>query len=147
MLRLLYMGADGLSAIRRYLDDDIAAGGLVRLPFWREVKLMAPIPRPGKILAIGRNYADHAKETGVEPFERPRVIAKLSSKVVGPGAVVRRPAAVTKLDLEAELAVVIGSVASNVPRAQALDMVAASNHICKKHGWVLSHGAVARYRR
>lgn len=124
MLRLLYAGADGLAAIRRYLDDDIAAGGLDRLPFWREVKLMAPIPRPGKILAIGRNYADHAKETGVEPFERPRVIAKLSSSVVGPGAVVRRPAAVTKLDLEAELAVVIGSVASNVPRAQALDMVA-----------------------
>ena len=124
MLRLLYTGADGLAAIRRYLDDDIAAGGLDRLPFWREVKLMAPIPRPGKIVAIGRNYADHAKETGVEPFERPRVIAKVSSSVVGPGAVVRRPVAVTKLDLEAELAVVIGSVASNVPRAQALDMVA-----------------------
>lgn len=124
MLRLLHAGADGLAAIRRYLEDVSAAGGLDRLPFWRKVKLMAPIPRPGKILAIGRNYADHAKETGVEPLERPRVIAKLSSSVVGPGALVRQPAAITKLDLEAELAVVIGSVASHVQRAQALDMVA-----------------------
>ena len=86
MLRLLYAGAEGMAAVRRYVDDARAAGGLERLPLWREVTLMAPIPRPGKIVAIGRNYADHAKETGVSPFERPRIIAKLSSSVVGPGA-------------------------------------------------------------
>ena len=124
MLRLLYAGAAGIAAIRQHVDSTVAVGGLDGLPFWRELKLMAPIPRPGKIVAIGRNYADHAKETGVQPFERPRIIAKLSSSVTGPGAVVQRPATVTKLDLEAELGVVIGSFAHNVPRERALDMVA-----------------------
>ena len=124
MLRLLYAGAEGLTGIRRFVDDAIAAGALDRLPPWREVKLLAPIPRPGKIVAIGRNYADHAKETGVQLFERPRIIAKLSSSVVGPGTVVKRPAPVSKLDLEAELAVVMGGFASNVPRERALEMVA-----------------------
>ena len=124
MLRLLYACAQGMAAVRRYVDDARAAGGLERLPLWREVTLMAPVPRPGKIVAIGRNYADHAKETGVSPFERPRIIAKLSSSVVGPGAVVQRPAAVGKLDFEAELAVVMGGFASNVPRERALQMVA-----------------------
>ena len=124
MLRLLYAGEEGIAVIRRYVDNAIAAGGLDSLPLWREVKLLAPIPRPGNIVAIGRNYADHAKETGVQPFERPRIIAKLSSSVVGPGAVVQRPATVTKLDLEAELGVVIGSFAHDVPRERALDNVA-----------------------
>jgi 2-keto-4-pentenoate hydratase/2-oxohepta-3-ene-1,7-dioic acid hydratase in catechol pathway len=89
-----------------------------------EVQFLAPIPRPGKIVAVGRNYADHAKETGVDPFEKPRMIAKLPSSVVGPGTTVRRPAGITKLDFEAELAVVIGEFAFNVPRAQALGVVA-----------------------
>ncbi len=124
MLLLLYAGADGLNAVRHYVDNAISAGGLDSLPSRREVKLIAPIPRPGKIVAIGRNYADHAKETGVQPFERRRIIAKLSSSVVGPGAVVRRPASVTKLDIESEVAVVIGRFAANVPRETALDIVA-----------------------
>ena len=80
-----------------------------------DVALLAPVPRPGKIVAVGRNYADHAKETGVDPFEKPRIIAKLPSSVVGPGTTVPRPAAVTKMDFEAELAVVIGAFAANVP--------------------------------
>lgn len=88
------------------------------------VKLLAPVPRPGKILAIGRNYADHAAETGVKPFEKPRIIAKLPSSVTGPGGVVQRPAGVTKLDYEVELGVVIGQRAKSVSRADALSVVA-----------------------
>jgi 2-keto-4-pentenoate hydratase/2-oxohepta-3-ene-1,7-dioic acid hydratase in catechol pathway len=86
--------------------------------------LLAPVPRPGKIVAVGRNYADHAKETGVDPFEKPRIIAKLPSSVVGPNATVRRPPGVAKLDFEAELAVVIGAFASAVRRDRALEVVA-----------------------
>lgn len=88
------------------------------------VELLAPLPRPGKIVAIGRNYADHALETGVAPFEQPRIIFKLTTSVVGPGAVVRRPPGVVKLDFEVELAVVIGRTACRTPRATALDHVA-----------------------
>ena len=124
MMRLLYAGAAGLAAVRRYVDEASATGALEQHALLREVRLTAPVPRPGKIVVIGRNYAEHAKETGVQPAERPRIIAKLSSSVVGPGAVVRRPAQVSKLDLEAELAVVIGSFAAQVSRGQALQAVA-----------------------
>ncbi len=115
MLRLLHAGEAALRAM--------AEAGGPSLPL-KGLKLLAPVPRPGKIVAVGRNYADHAKESGIDPFEKPRIIAKLPSSVVGPGAVVRRPAAVTKLDFEAELGVVIGRPAANVSQAGALDYVA-----------------------
>ncbi len=85
--------------------------------------LLAPLV-PGKILGVGRNYADHAKEVGGPRLTAPRIFLKPSSSVVGPGAAVRIPAAVTKPDWEAELAVVIGSRAENVPEGRALDYVA-----------------------
>lgn len=88
------------------------------------VQLYAPVPRPGKIIGVGRNYADHAKETGVAPFETPRIIFKMSSSAAAPGASVSRPASVTKMDFEAELAVVIGGYGKDVPEAQALSLVA-----------------------
>ena len=88
------------------------------------VQLLAPLPRPGKVVAVGRNYADHAKETGVAPFEAPRIIAKLPSSVCAPGSRVLRPPGVVKLDFEVELAVVIGTLARQVPRHQALAHVA-----------------------
>jgi 2-keto-4-pentenoate hydratase/2-oxohepta-3-ene-1,7-dioic acid hydratase in catechol pathway len=122
MLRLLYAGPRALADIARRLEA-YAREDSRRRPL-AEVRLLAPVPRPGKIVAVGRNYADHAKETGVDPFEKPRIIAKLPSCVTGPGSVVKRPAGVAKMDFEAELAVVIGEFASNVPRARALDFVA-----------------------
>ena len=121
MLRLLHAGPQAMREVAAHveaLSRDDAGQPLA------QTALLAPIPRPGKIVAIGRNYADHAKETGVDPFEKPRIIAKLPSSVVGPGAVVRRPAPVTKLDFEAELAVIIGAFASSVPQARALEVVA-----------------------
>jgi 2-keto-4-pentenoate hydratase/2-oxohepta-3-ene-1,7-dioic acid hydratase in catechol pathway len=93
-------------------------------PRLSDVQLLAPIPRPGKIIAIGRNYADHAAETGVQPFENPRIIAKLPSSVVAPGSIVQRPADVAKLDYEIELGVVIGRCTKLVSRDQALQAVA-----------------------
>ena len=92
-------------------------------PRLSDIQLLAPIPRPGKIIAIGRNYADHAAETGVQPFEKPRIIAKLPSSVLGPGSIVQRPAEVTKLDYEIELGVVIGQRTKLVPRDEALHAV------------------------
>jgi len=85
--------------------------------------IMAPF-LPGKILGVGRNYADHAKEVGGPKLTAPRIFLKPSSSVVGPGAAVRIPPAVTKPDWEAELAVVIGRPAWQVPEGRALDHVA-----------------------
>jgi 2-keto-4-pentenoate hydratase/2-oxohepta-3-ene-1,7-dioic acid hydratase in catechol pathway len=119
MLRLLYAGPHALAELAARSE----APDRPTLPL-ADTALLAPVPRPGKIVAIGRNYADHAKETGVDPFEKPRIIAKLPSSVVGPGTVVKRPAPVTKLDFEVELGVVIGEFVANAPRAQAIGAVA-----------------------
>ena len=89
-----------------------------------KLQIEAPVPHPGKIVAIGRNYADHAKETGVQPFEKPRIVSKFGSSVARPGSMTVRPQGIVKLDFEVELAVVIGRSAKRVSRADALSHVA-----------------------
>jgi 2-keto-4-pentenoate hydratase/2-oxohepta-3-ene-1,7-dioic acid hydratase in catechol pathway len=86
-------------------------------------RLLAPL-KPGKILGVGRNYGDHAKEAGGPKLEMPKIFLKPTSSVVGPGAAVRIPPAVKKADWEVELGVVIGRRASNVAEGVALDYVA-----------------------
>ncbi|WP_137123896.1 fumarylacetoacetate hydrolase family protein [Roseomonas sp. HF4] len=86
-------------------------------------RLLAPL-KPGKILGVGRNYGDHAKEVGGPRLEMPRIFLKPTSSVVGPGAAVRIPPAVAKPDWEVELAVVIGRRARDVTENAALDHVA-----------------------
>ena len=87
-------------------------------------ELLASQPRPGKVVAIGRNYREHADEEGVEPPTAPLVFAKWPSSVVGPGADIRwDPELTLQVDYEAELAVVIGRTARNVPESEALGHV------------------------
>ena len=124
MMAFLAAGAPAMDAARAYLAEVQRHWHSEAYPALRDTRLLAPVPRPGKVVAIGRNYADHAAETGVKPFERPRIIAKLPSSVVGPGAVVERPEDVTKLDYEVELGVVIGKRTKRAPRSQALESVA-----------------------
>lgn len=86
--------------------------------------LLAPVPRPGKVVAIGRNYRAHAAEEGVEPPEAPLIFAKWPSSVVGTGAEIRwDPELTGQVDYEAELAAVIGRRARHVSVADALDHV------------------------
>ena len=118
MLKLLLSGDAGLARVREAVK---ATGPDIALA---AVTLLAPVPHPGKVVAIGRNYGEHAKESGTGGFEQPRVIAKLPSSVCGPGTAVAIPAAVTKPDFEVELGVVIGSFARDVSRADALACVA-----------------------
>ena len=88
-----------------------------------EYSLLAPIA-PGKVVAIGLNYLDHIRESGLDPPERPLVFAKFPSSVIGPGEAIRLPLEVTqRVDWEVELAVVIGKRARNVPADDALDRV------------------------
>jgi len=122
MTRLIELDGPEFAAVRREVAR--AAAGAQSPLLLSEIALQAPVPRPGKIVAVGRNYADHAAETGVKPFEKPRIIAKLPSSVCGPGSTVRRPPGVQKLDFEVELAVVIGRAARQVAKADALACVA-----------------------
>jgi 2-keto-4-pentenoate hydratase/2-oxohepta-3-ene-1,7-dioic acid hydratase in catechol pathway len=124
MLGLLHAGAEGFAQLARHIESIVRDGSLARHPRLDSVQLLAPVPRPGKIVGVGRNYAEHAKEVGTPAQEQPRLFTKVPSSVVGPGSVIKRPAVVKKMDFEAELAVVIGAVASNVARARALECVA-----------------------
>lgn len=88
-----------------------------------DVTIHAPL-RPGKIIAIGRNYAEHAKETGNEPPPRPLIFAKFPSAIIDPGATITWRESITKeVDWEVELAVIIGKKARNVSEDEALDHV------------------------
>jgi 2-keto-4-pentenoate hydratase/2-oxohepta-3-ene-1,7-dioic acid hydratase in catechol pathway len=88
-----------------------------------EARLHAPIVRPAKIICIGLNYEDHAAETGREIPEKPVVFAKYPNTIVGPGEPIRIPPITGQVDYEAELVVVIGRVAKNVPEEEALEYV------------------------
>jgi 2-keto-4-pentenoate hydratase/2-oxohepta-3-ene-1,7-dioic acid hydratase in catechol pathway len=87
------------------------------------VHVLAPIARPGKIICVGLNYHDHCREQVVDPPAYPMLFAKFANAINHPGEPVVRPRATDKLDLECELAVVIGRRASRIARAQAMDAV------------------------
>lgn len=88
-----------------------------------EVELLAPVPRPGKVICIGLNYRAHAAEGGHEVPDYPAVFLRGPTSLVGPAASIILPACSDKLDFEAELAIVIGKTATNV-RDNPLDYVA-----------------------
>jgi 2-keto-4-pentenoate hydratase/2-oxohepta-3-ene-1,7-dioic acid hydratase in catechol pathway len=87
-----------------------------------DVRLLAPI-LPSKVLAVGRNYAAHAAELGNDVPERPLIFLKPSTSVIGTGDLIRLPVDSQQVEHEAELALVIGKLAKDVPRERALDVV------------------------
>ncbi len=123
IMRWLQSGPDAIGALAAHVRDALSRTA-TPLERFTNIQLYAPVPRPGKIIGVGRNYADHAKETGVAPFESPRIIFKVPSSVAAPGAAVKRPATVIKMDFEAELAVVIGGYGKDVAESEALSLVA-----------------------
>lgn len=87
------------------------------------VKLLAPL-RPRQIIAVGRNYLDHASEAAIDLPTMPRIFPKWPSSIVGQGDPILKPALTNQLDWEAELAVVIGKRADRVTVDNALSHVA-----------------------
>lgn len=114
----------------RSLREVIAAGGTAALEVGRRgarrklpASLEAPLI-PGKVVAIGLNYLDHVRETGMKPPERPLVFAKWPSSVIGTGAPIVIDETLTeRVDWEVELGVVIGRRMRRVATADALDGV------------------------
>jgi len=124
MLAFLRAGAPALDAARAALAQvqDLPtppASGLVFREDEPGLSLEAPVPRPGKVLAVGVNYKDHAEEAKITLPERPIIFAKVSTCVIGPGAAIHRPRVSTALDFEGELCVVIGRHARHVRAADA----------------------------
>ncbi|MDQ1732577.1 MAG: hypothetical protein QOK10_2736 [Pseudonocardiales bacterium] len=87
-----------------------------------DVRLLAPI-LPSKVLAVGRNYAEHAAELGNEVPVRPLIFLKPSTSVIGTHDVIRLPADSERVEHEAELALVVGKVAKDVPRERAHEVI------------------------
>jgi 2-keto-4-pentenoate hydratase/2-oxohepta-3-ene-1,7-dioic acid hydratase in catechol pathway len=87
-----------------------------------EVRLLAPV-FPTKIVAVGRNYADHVAEMGAKLPDEPLIFLKPATAVIGPGDAVRYPPESSEVHHEAELALVIGKVASKVAVEDALSHV------------------------
>jgi 2-keto-4-pentenoate hydratase/2-oxohepta-3-ene-1,7-dioic acid hydratase in catechol pathway len=110
--------ADGHRAL------DSARAAATTGPFLEAPELLAPLPRPGKMLFCGINYAGHAEENpdAVMPSE-PFFFSKLSSAIVGPGDPIVLPSPDTQGDYEVELAAVIGQAARGVARTDALGHV------------------------
>jgi 2,4-didehydro-3-deoxy-L-rhamnonate hydrolase len=88
-----------------------------------QVRFHAPIAGPEKVIGIGLNYEDHAAETGADIPEKPIVFAKYPNTIIGPGEAIRIPPITEQADYEAELAVIIGRAARNVPESESLDYV------------------------
>jgi 2-keto-4-pentenoate hydratase/2-oxohepta-3-ene-1,7-dioic acid hydratase in catechol pathway len=88
-----------------------------------DVRLLAPV-LPSKVVAIGKNYAEHARETGSEPPAEPLIFLKPSTAVIGPGDPIVRPAQLSRrVDFEGELAVVFGRLCRDVPAARVPEVI------------------------
>lgn len=88
-----------------------------------DARLLAPVIPRSKIVAIGRNYADHAAELGNEVPEEPLMFLKPNTAIVGPGDPVVMPPQSERVDYEGELAVVIGRLCKDVPEDKVADVV------------------------
>ncbi len=87
------------------------------------LQLLPVLPRPGKIICLGVNYHDHAREGGNTVADYPALFLRCGTSLLAHGAPLRVPAVSAKLDFEAELALVIGAPAKSVSEAQALKHV------------------------
>jgi 2-keto-4-pentenoate hydratase/2-oxohepta-3-ene-1,7-dioic acid hydratase in catechol pathway len=106
-------GADAMDRILRWIE--VPPGGALVDP--GKVKLLAPIPRPPKLICIGLNYRDHAEESKLTIPEVPTVFAKFATSVTGPMHPIVLPRNSTKPDYEAEFAVVIGKGGRHIAEA------------------------------
>jgi len=142
MLAFLQLGAPALQAAR----DTIAfMAKRPALPvgeraayLFEEVSILAPIPRPGKILCSGLNYRSHVEENPHAKFlEDPRFFAKTPNTVIGPGSPIRHPGEKYQVDYEVELGVVVGT---RMPRGTSSARV--MEHV---FGYTILHDVSSRY--
>src|ERR1035438_8099419 len=110
----------GLSRLKAFLDKN--KGNLIRLE--EPVRLASPVARPSKIVCIGLNYADHARETKAQPPPEPVIFLKSTTALTGPFDPIIIPKNSRKTDWEVELAIVMAKKASYIQESEALDFVA-----------------------
>ncbi len=154
---------DASGEFRDYDEGFFAMGGLESLAEWvsegcpggmeidKQARLGPPVARPSKIVCVGQNYLEHAKEMGGEIPTEPVLFMKSTSAWSGPNDDVLIPRGAEKLDYEVELAVVIGKTASYVSEKDAMSHVAGYSVFCdfserafqKEHGGQWTKGKSA----
>lgn len=100
-----------------------------------KVRLLAPVIPRSKVVAIGKNYEDHAKEMGTSLPLEPLIFLKPNTSVIGPGDTIVWPAMAPTIDYEAELAVVIGRVCKDVPKERVHEVI---------YGYTLANDVTSR---
>jgi 2-keto-4-pentenoate hydratase/2-oxohepta-3-ene-1,7-dioic acid hydratase in catechol pathway len=122
VLAVLEAGRDALAAAR-----SVESAGGTGVPL-ESVQLLAPIRRPGKLLAVAGNFQAHIEEGGGARVDKTKIVPKLfikpSSAIIGPGEAVALPTVSDALDWELELAIVIGTPGRDIPVAKAREHIA-----------------------
>lgn len=133
-----FFGSRGLKRLRRWAATFATSAKKVVTP----VRYGTPIARPSKIVCVGLNYRDHAKETGSEIPREPIVFLKATSATAGPFDDLVIPRGASKVDWEIELGVVIGTRTSVVPESRAADAIAGYLVVndFSERGFQLDHG-------
>ncbi len=121
-----FFASGGLEGLAEWVADGCPGGALVD----PAARLGPPVNRPSKIVCVGKNYLDHAKEMGGEIPSEPVLFMKASSAWSGPHDDVIIPRGGTKVDYEVELALVIGRTASCIDEREAMDHVAGYSVFC-----------------
>ena len=130
--------ADGIAPVsetwrRRFptLRDAIAAGALdgvsgagEGIVAFEEADFLPPIPNPGKVICVGKNYAAHAAESGHKPATFPTLFARFTETLVGHGHPLVKPVLSSRFDFEGELALVIGKGGRHIPEPEAVGHIA-----------------------
>lgn len=117
-------GEGGLAGLESQLTPDaIEAMSDCRVPLG-SVTLRSPVLHPSKVIGIGLNYHDHAEEVKMAKPSEPILFAMYPNVLIGPGEPIRIPRLSTKIDYEAELAVVIGRRGRDIPVERAVDHIA-----------------------
>lgn len=123
MFELLCFGlvdVDVLREVEEFVEDHNLTEDLLDTDY----TVLAPIARPGAIYALGRNYPAHARESGLEPPKEPVIFGKAATAVIGPEEDVVYKKWLTRVDPEAELAVVIGKHGSEISVEDAPSYIA-----------------------
>ena len=100
-----------------------------------QVKVLAPIPDPHKIICLGLNYRDHAAESGAPIPKEPILFSKYATAIIGPGDAIVLPSVSTEVDYEAELVIVVGKGGRHLKLEDAVSHVA---------GYMVGHDVSAR---
>ncbi len=120
---LISAGTHGLNAVNKVLHNSTEADRKEAVVNANEVKVLAPIAAPPKIICLGLNYQDHAAEQKAQLPSEPIIFMKPHTAVIGPDQAIVKPAFVKQLDYEAELAVIIGKAGKYIAIDDAKDHI------------------------